>query len=159
MSQAQQNNNTVSSVYAKTKTVYAMLFFLFGSFDFLIFLISTYKAIPDRLFSPDHGLGLRLSALHEPFYFERLITTVCLILTACLLLNTPNRVNQLSIVKEYPTLAMLFCFFGVVHINVLLSGSKHLASKILNAFERYVFSLPQCVTNQSIQYSSHVLSK
>ena len=113
MSQAQQNNNTLSSFYAKTKTFYAILFFLLGSFDFLIFLISTYKAISDRLFSPDHGLGLRLSALHEPFHFERLITTACLILTACVLVNRPNRVNQLSIVKKYPTSAMLFCFLGL----------------------------------------------
>ncbi len=113
MSQAQQNNNNPSSFYAKTKTFYAILFFLFGSFDFLIFLISTYKAISDRLFSPDHGLGLGLSALYEPFHFERLITTACLILTACLLLNTPNRVNQLSVVKKYPTSAMFLCLLGL----------------------------------------------
>ncbi len=111
MSQAQQNNNTPSSFYEKTKTFYAILFFLLGSFDFLIFLISAYKAISDRLFSPDHGLGL--SALYEPFHFERLITTACLILTACVLVNKPNRVNQLSIVKKYPTSAMLFCFLGL----------------------------------------------
>jgi small-conductance mechanosensitive channel len=112
MTDIEQKENASSSIEAKIKMMYAVLSLFMAVLCLLVFVMTTYTALSSRLFNS----GGILSELYYPFHFGYLISSVFFTLTAFLLWNKPNKVNQLKIVKKYHKTFILFAFFGLLLI-------------------------------------------
>jgi len=115
MTDIEQKENTSSSIETKIKMMYAVLSLFMGIFCLLVFFTATYMALSSRLFNSG---GIQ-EGLEMPFHFGFLISSVFFTLTAFLLWNKPNKINQLKIVKKNPKTFIWFSFFGLLLIMFL----------------------------------------